>query len=587
MESRGFGPSDSKGGREATTPDPGRVARKRSGANGATGLYQTQIAPLRNLGRLDEAEPILHLLVQNRTNMPEVYRDLAELAEQRGLASEAARWTKRWLELEPDRADQRWEMATKALALGLKQRASEHICRVLELNPQHIGALKQSARMMLREGVYSEALTLLQRLLDLQVEPEPEAFAGAALCALELGQFAEAATLVQDCLAQPKPSAWRSVAVAVQARLLQRQGREAEALELAQQTLADISTAWPVARILAPLMLEQQRLPELVKVISTARQNQPTAPELQLVEAEMHWLQVELQAGFKCFQARQPQLHGCTLPYFRPQLESSSPLVLVAEGSLGDTLLYSRYAPWLREKLNREVCLVVQQPLLALLQENLKSKVKVLTYGALQSIENGEVLSLLSAPALFGTCQEHPQLAVPHLKANPLLIEYWQRTLAIEQGQRLIGVNWHGSALQALSERHRSDIPLEQFAPLAELPSVKLVSLQKGIGSEQLLRCSFQSAFIKAQDAVGKEHRLEYIAALMKLCDWIISDDSGPAHLAGCLGVPAAVLLPERINWRWASSGQSAPWYPHSHLLRQSEGQSWDALVREACVLIG
>ena len=34
-------------------------------------------------------------------------------------------------------------------------------------------------------------------------------------------------------------------------------------------------------------------------------------------------------------------------------------------------------------------------------------------------------------------------------------------------------------------DRQRS-IPLEQFAPLAQLPGVELVSLQKGFGSEQL-----------------------------------------------------------------------------------------------------
>ena len=587
MGARGFSPRGSKGGRTETTSASGRVTTKHTETLGSAGLYQAQVAPLRRLGRLDAAEPILQLLVQNRTNVPEVYRDLAELADQRGVASEAARWTNQWLALEPNRADQRWEMASKALSIGQEERAAVHLRRVLELDPLHSGALEQSARMMLREGVYDEALTLLQRLLDLQMEHNPETLAAAALSALEIGQFAEAASLAHDCLAHQKPSAWASVAVAVQARLLQRQGREAEAFQLAEQSLSDNSAAWPVPRILAPLLLEQQRLQTLKRVLLRARQNQPKAPDLQLVEAELHWLQGNLQAGFRSYQARQPKLHGCVLPNFELARGSSDPLVLVAEGTLGDTLLYSRYAPWLSEKLNREVCLAVQPPLLALLEDNLGSTVRVISYNGLYSIDKGEVMPLLSAPAHFGTCQEHPELAKPHLKANPRLVEYWNRTLAIKKGQRLIGVNWHGSALQALSERHRSDIPLEDLAALAELPDVKLVSLQKGIGSEQLHDCSFIGAFVDAQDVVSREHRLEYIAALMELCDWIVSDDSGPAHLAGCLGVPTAVLLPERVNWRWACHGQASPWYPHSHLLRQAGDQSWQALVRDACITLG
>ena len=49
-----------------------------------------------------------------------------------------------------------------------------------------------------------------------------------------------------------------------------------------------------------------------------------------------------------------------------------------------------------------------------------------------------------------------------------------------------IGIAWQGSRQNRI-DRWRS-FPLEQFAPLAGLPGVRLISLQKGTGTEQLAR---------------------------------------------------------------------------------------------------
>jgi len=112
---------------------------------------------------------------------------------------------------------------------------------------------------------------------------------------------------------------------------------------------------------------------------------------------------------------------------------------------------------------------------------------------------------------------------------------------------------------------------------------VRLLSLQKGIGQEQLEACSFKNRFVNRQEEVNRELRLEHVAALMSLCRCVVTDDSGPAHLAGCLGVDGVVLLPERINWRWGSTDpHRSAWYPTLRLLRQGSHQQWPEVVAEA-----
>ena len=68
----------------------------------------------------------------------------------------------------------------------------------------------------------------------------------------------------------------------------------------------------------------------------------------------------------------------------------------------------------------------------------------------------------------------------------------------------------------------------------------------------------------------------------MSLCRFVVTDASGPAHLAGCLGVDGVVLLSERINWRWGGTDQhGSAWYPSLRLLRQGSQQQWPELVAE------
>ena len=52
---------------------------------------------------------------------------------------------------------------------------------------------------------------------------------------------------------------------------------------------------------------------------------------------------------------------------------------------------------------------------------------------------------------------------------------------------RRIGIAWQGNPAAA-AERGRS-IPLREFLPLAQVPGVRLISLQKHHGLEQLASC--------------------------------------------------------------------------------------------------
>ena len=64
-------------------------------------------------------------------------------------------------------------------------------------------------------------------------------------------------------------------------------------------------------------------------------------------------------------------------------------------------------------------------------------------------------------------------------------------------------------------------------------------------------------------------------AAVMKNLDLIIASDTAIAHLAGALGVPVWLVLPDIPEWRWLMERNDSPWYPTMHLFRQTKAGDW------------
>jgi ADP-heptose:LPS heptosyltransferase len=64
----------------------------------------------------------------------------------------------------------------------------------------------------------------------------------------------------------------------------------------------------------------------------------------------------------------------------------------------------------------------------------------------------------------------------------------------------------------------------------------------------------------------------------MKNVDLVVTSDSATAHLAGALGVPVWVALPNVPDWRWLLEREDCPWYPTMRLFRQTSRGDWTAV---------
>jgi len=172
------------------------------------------------------------------------------------------------------------------------------------------------------------------------------------------------------------------------------------------------------------------------------------------------------------------------------------------------------------------------------------------------------------------TADFHPCAA--YLRVSDSLVDYWRRVLStISPGKKRIGICWQGNT-QFHADIYRS-VPLEKFAPLAEIEGVSLISLQFGFGTEQIDRCSFSGAITRLPSNIDQSSGAFLdTAAIIRNLDLVITVDTSTGHLAATLGKPVWTVLGNVPDWRWTLVGDRSSWYPTVRLFRQQKMGHWD-----------
>jgi hypothetical protein len=189
---------------------------------------------------------------------------------------------------------------------------------------------------------------------------------------------------------------------------------------------------------------------------------------------------------------------------------------------------------------------------------------------------------MASLPLAFGTTLVTIPCAVPYLRADPVRSAAWRARLATLRGRK-IGIVWAGSARLGGDPRTKSldarrSITLQQYAPLAAIPGVSLISLQKG---EPATQAATPPEGLVLHNWVDELDDFADTAALIEALDLVISIDTSVVHLAGAMGKPVWVLNRYDQCWRWLQHRTDSPWYPSARLFQQQTPGDWSGVIRD------
>ena len=245
-----------------------------------------------------------------------------------------------------------------------------------------------------------------------------------------------------------------------------------------------------------------------------------------------------------------------------------TPLLIVAEQGLGDTIQFLRFIP---EALRRapNLMLAVQTALAPMVKACWPDLPLVPARAEIQHDKIGRWAGLMSLPYLFGTSSDK-QLPPPWV---PMLDH---GRVALSDAGFKAGVCWAGNF------RHKNDqnrsVPLDIFARVFDAPC-RFYSLQQLRPGEERpfaeLRATYENLW------AAELTDLRDTAAIIAHCDLVISADTAVAHLAASIGVPTWILIPaQNTDWRWQLERTDSPWYPSATLWRQKRGEGWDDVIQ-------
>ena len=530
---------------------------------------------------------------------------LAVILSRSGRVSEAAQWFKQALTLDPNDAITQSNYGNVLEALGRREDAIKHYDRALAIQPGFADAILNRAAALCALGRPAEALESLDTLLQTQ----PRNFfalynRSVALAGLE--RYEEAVTACDATLGVNPSSAeaWhnRGVALSMLKRFAEAVESYDRSLRLnpnvaqlhinrgsALATLArypEAVTAFDQALALDPnsayawfnrgvMLSEMKRIDDAIASYEAALRLVPDYAQADYNRALCLMQLGRLEEGYQGYEARR-RLSPDPAPYPQPIWSGEAGKVLLVRGEqgLGDIIQFSRYIRLLRDRDTRLI-LMVPPPMVRLLN-SLDPTAEIIAWTETPPPFDCHI-PLESLPGLFHTRLDTIPASIPYLAAEPALVEKWKDRLGA--GGFKIGIAWRSSAAGTAIGKTFSPA---QFAPLANIPGVRLISLQKDDENGELndLPSGLAVERLGPDFDAGPDAFVDS-AAVMQSLDLIISSDTGIAHLAGALGRPTWVALKYVPDWRWMLDRTDTQWYPTMRLFRQAAPGDWASVFAQ------
>ena len=253
-------------------------------------------------------------------------------------------------------------------------------------------------------------------------------------------------------------------------------------------------------------------------------------------------------------------------------------ILVFSEQGLGDQIQFARYLPLLIQR-GAKVTFFCRASLVRLFR-SLSAPIEFVT--TLVGDESFDFqCALMSLPLRSGTDLGSIPNQVPYLQSEADLAGAWKQRIG-EVGFK-VGIAWQGKP-DGKIDRGRS-FPLSELIPFARRPGIRLISLQKNHGLDQLTSLPDDVAVETLGDGFdgGSDAFIDTAAAMSNL-DLIVTSDTSIAHLAGALGRPTWVALQHVPDWRWLLDRDDSPWYPTMRLFRQQTRGDWGSVFPRMAV---
>ncbi len=480
---------------------------------------------------------------------PKAFVELGTSCLRQRRYDEARFYFRESLRFQPDDRVVLNNLGALARLLGRPEEAEGYYRRALQLEPDDYLMVKNLANLLWQQNSVLEAAQFYRRALHLKPD-SAEAWMNLGAVLTDLAQFDEAATCLRQslCLEPDSHEAYTNLGAT-----LARQGNWDDALGC----------------------------------YDCALRLKPDYPEAHRNRAFAWLARGDFERGWPEFEWRlRCRTHVGLLPNC-PRWNGEDLLrrtiLLHCELGLGDTIQLIRFAIEVRNRGAAGVIAICSKPLGRLI-----ATMREIDFVAVEGSRLPPYdlhASLWSLPAILGITQANLPAPRAYLSVDNQTLAHWRTILDLAVGEGgtdrsiKVGIVWQGNP--KLSTDGERSFRLQDLEPLARVPGVRLISLQKEHGLDQLRALGGRFPVTEvATGAAQSEDRRDFLdtGALIKQLDLVVTPDSAVAHLAGSLGARVWVAIPSVAEWRWMLDRDDSPWYPSMRLFRQTTAGDWQGV---------
>lgn len=451
----------------------------------------------------------------------------------------------------------------------------------LAANPNHFEGLHFLGLAVAHQGNPEEGERLMRRSLEVNAS-KPEAFKNHALMLNSLRRHQEAIAACDAALALAPRMA---DAMIIRCNALRELDRYDEALAWIDRAIAIQPGHYIALAARGDILAALGRHDESIEYSNRALAINPNYVQA-IYNRACRWLaQGKLVEGWPGYERRfdvpghpqRPALPGA--PWNGQPLNGKSILIQDEQG-LGDVIQFARYLPPIKQQGAR-ISLVVRPALWRILRPLLRDIEFLSSVPAARTFDYHCMLN--SMPSVFKSTIETIPGDVPYLFPEPELVDRWRARIGTDGFK--VGICWQGNPENYLN-RGRA-IPLAHYAPLAEIPGVRLICLQTHHGLDQVATVPWRESLTMLGDEFGTgPDAFVDLAAGMTCVDLVVTSDTASTVLGGALGVPTWIALKYSPDWRWMLERTDSPWYPSLRLFRQPRLGDWQAVLDEIAAQI-
>jgi tetratricopeptide (TPR) repeat protein len=559
---------------------------------------------LRNRGRHDEAVACFREALRLRPDYPEAYNNLGITLRAQGKLDESIAHYQRALALRPTYAEALNNMGFALAHRGKPDAAIICYQQAARLKANYFEANHNLGNALSEQGRHDEGIVAYHEALRIRPD-EPRVLKCLAITLSRREKFDEAVTTFRQAL-KLRPDyadAWNDLGITLARQSKHKEAADAyhEAIKFRPNYAEAFNNLGNALRCIGKFdestecyrkalehkpqyadaynnygiaLSEMGRFEEAVASYTRCLELRPNHVDAHMNRA-LTWLRKgDYAQGWAEYEWRWKKRPLSNRPLIQPQWNGfplkGRTVLLITEQGFGDVLQFIRYAPVLKAQGAR-VIFECPEKLIKLLEGS--PGVDVLLQQGAPLPPYDVYAPLLTVPGLVGTSLDQVPNQVPYLHPDPKLVEKWRDELS-GYHEFKVGINWQGNPKYA-GDFHRS-IPLKCFEPLARVPGVRLFSLQKNDGIDQLAQIAGKFEVTELGSRLDVDSGpFRDTAAVLKCLDLFVTSDTAVAHLAGALGVPVWMPLSTTPDWRWLSAREDNPWYPTMRIFRQETFLDW------------